>query len=633
MNGKKNVIISALVIVFIIAIIALPKITTVKTQKMNELNYNITLNEDSSMNVIETWDIDIKNTGTLFRTFEDLTEYPITNVEVIDLTTNDRLTNINRSMEQVPEGQYYGLQTTYDTFEIAWGTGKSKSKGNVKYQISYKVDNVITSYNDCQEFYWKLLDSSNGISCKKITGNIKLYKPVSNIENLKVWGHGATNGTIKRASNDTIEFDIKNFSAGTMLEIRSVVTEKIFNTTKIDNRNVLKDLLDEEEAWAEETTSQINQTNNITIAILVVEGIILIYGIFRIIKYISEANEASSRINYKGLDYYREIPRENSSTPGEAVYLYNMFTGKDKKTSIISAYILNLCVEGYLEIYEKDSDMYLRILKEPDNLKEDEKIVYELIKQVAMGSNEINIKDLNKFSKKNSREFKEYIEVIIDNIEYNLKREELIERNVEALTRVRKESIMYFGLFGAIIVPFMFKFTNLVLLATIPIFIIEFLILVKVRNNANKLFKLTQSGGYEAEEWNGLRNYLQDYSLIDEKDVFDIKLWEKYLVFATALGISKQVINNLQSKYPDLFTEKYWDINENVNSILNMACNPMHLHNNYNFMSFTNGVGINNISIHTYTITHTSTNSGGSGGSFSSGGGGRRWPVAGMGGR
>ena len=46
----------------------------------------------------------------------------------------------------------------------------------MKYQISYKVDNVITSYNDCQEFYWKLLDSSNGISCKKITGNIKLYQ-------------------------------------------------------------------------------------------------------------------------------------------------------------------------------------------------------------------------------------------------------------------------------------------------------------------------------------------------------------------------------------------------------------------------------------------------------------------------
>ena len=105
MNGKKNVIISALVIVFIIAIIALPKITTVKTQKMNELNYNITLNEDGSMNVTETWDIDIKNTGTLFRAFEDLTKYPITNIEVIDLTTNDRLTNINRSMEQVPEGQ------------------------------------------------------------------------------------------------------------------------------------------------------------------------------------------------------------------------------------------------------------------------------------------------------------------------------------------------------------------------------------------------------------------------------------------------------------------------------------------------------------------------------------------------
>ena len=635
MNGKKYLIVFFTLLAFFTILTILPKTKTAKSQKMNELNYNITLNEDGSMNVIETWDIYVKNTGTLFRTFDDFNEYQISDVEVVDLTTNNKLNSISRKMQDVPEGQYYGLQTGYDSFEIAWGTGKNTTKGNLKYQISYKVNNVITSYNDCQELYWKLLDTSNGIPCKKITGNIKLYKPVSDIDNLKVWGHGPIDGTIQRVSNDTIEFNINNFSSGTMLEIRTVVTDKIFNTLKVEDRTVLNDLLEEENLLAIETDNEKNFWNMVNIAILVIEGIILLYGLFKIIKYSYFGNEDNDGINYKGIEYFREIPREDTATPGEAIYLYNMFAGKDKTTSIIASYILNLSIKGCIDIQERNGEMFIKILGIPENLKEDEKIVLEIINKVALGANEINIKELNKFSKKHSREFKEYVESIIDSVEYNLKKENLIERNEEALRRnVKKESVLYYGFLFALIVPFAIQFVNLLLYITIPLFIIEMVIISKVRNKANKLFKLTQTGAYEAEEWNGLKNYLKDYSLIEEKDVFDIKLWEKYLVFATALGISKQVVNSLKAKYPDLFTEKYWDINGNTSTILNMVCNPIYVRSNCNFINFTHGMTTHNISIHTYTINfHSSSNYGGGGGSFSSGGGGRRWPVAGMGGR
>ena len=635
MSNKIFSIIVIAIIIFFAVLTILPKHSNQQSQKMNELNYNITLNEDGSMNVIETWDIYVKNTGTLFRTFDDFNEYQISDVEVVDLETNNKLNSISRKKQDVPEGQYYGLQTGYDTFEIAWGTGKNTSKGNLKYQISYKVNNVITSYNDCQELYWKLLDTSNGIPCKKITGNIKLFKPVSDVDNLKVWGHGAIDGTIERISNDTIEFNIKNFSSGTLLEIRTVVTEKVFNTSKIENRNALNDLLEEEKIWSVETETEKNFWNMVIIVILVIEGIILLYGLFKIIKYSYLGNEDNNGINYKGIDYFRDIPRENTATPGEAIYLYNMFAGKDKTTYIIASYILNLSIKGCIDIQERNGEMYIKILDIPENLKEDEKIVLEIINKVALGANEINIKELNKFSKKHSREFKEYVESIIDSVEYNLKKENLIGRNEEALRRnVKKESVLYYGFLFALVAPFAIQIVNLILYITLPLFIIEMIIISKVRNKANKLFKLTQAGAYEAEEWNGLKNYLEDYSLIEEKDVFDIKLWEKYLVFATALGISKQVINTLKAKYPDLFTEKYWDINGNTSAILNMVCNPIYIHSNCNFISFTKGMTTHNISIHTYTINfHSSSNYGGGGGSFSSGGGGRRWPVAGMGGR
>ena len=626
--SKFPIIIAALIIIFSVLSISM-KQSREKYQKMNELDYAVSLNEDGSMNVTETWDIYVKNTGTLFRTFDNSEEYPISDVNVVDLTKNQNLNNMNRYAYDVPEGNYYGTERGFNQFEIAWGTGKKSSKGNVRYQISYKVSNVITSYNDCQEFYWKFLNSSNDIGCEKITGTIKLYKPVSNIENLKVWGHGEINGTIERASEDTIRFDINNFNARTMLEIRSVVTEKIFNTSRINSKNALNDILEEEKYLADKTNEEITLRKNTILIILLVEGIILLYGLFKII--IKIVNKGNENFNYRGIEYFRDIPRENDSTPGEALYLYNLFNYKNKNKSLIAAYILDLCVKGYLSIQEENKDMYITILKQPDSLKEDEKSVYDLIRQVAMGNNKVNIKDINKFSKKDKLSYEVCTKSTMDNIEYNLRKENLIERDMEALQKSEKrEHILTIAMVISLITSFALNITSILLFIPVILFIIELIVLYNLRLKLNK-YKLTQNGVYEAEEWNGLRNYLKDYSLLEEKNVFDIILWEKYLVYATALGISKELINQLREKYPDLFTEKYWANTDNTSTILNMVCNPIYINNSCDFRSFTHGMTTHNISISRYTVTYSSSSGGGGG--FSSGGGGRRWPVAGMGGR
>ena len=55
----------------------------------------------------------------------------------------------------------------------------------------------------------------------------------------------------------------------------------------------------------------------------------------------------------------------------------------------------------------------------------------------------------------------------------------------------------------------------------------------------------TKYGKYYNKKYNrdvykrqGLSRYMKDYSLLNEKRVLDLVLWEKYLVYATAFGIS-----------------------------------------------------------------------------------------------
>ena len=85
----RNWLIYILILIIIFSVFAAFQVFNKdKMQIMNRLDFNISLNEDGSMNVSEIWDIYVKNTGTLFKDFYKTNKYPITDVSVINLDTN-----------------------------------------------------------------------------------------------------------------------------------------------------------------------------------------------------------------------------------------------------------------------------------------------------------------------------------------------------------------------------------------------------------------------------------------------------------------------------------------------------------------------------------------------------------------
>ena len=63
---------------------------------------------------------------------------------------------------------------------------------------------------------------------------------------------------------------------------------------------------------------------------------------------------------------------------------------------------------------------------------------------------------------------------------------------------------------------------------------------------ASKLFLFTQYGANEQAKWYGLYNFLNSDTLMNEKEVNDLVLWEKYLIYATAFGISDKVVKAIK---------------------------------------------------------------------------------------
>ena len=124
---------------------------------------------------------------------------------------------------------------------------------------------------------------------------------------------------------------------------------------------------------------------------------------------------------------------------------------------------------------------------------------------------------------------------------------------------------------------------------------------IYLSNKASNSILFTQYGINEQSKWIGLYNFLNSDTLINEKDVHDLPLWEKYLIYATAFGISEKVINAIKIHAVEL--------NINNSLILN---NHSYIHST-SFHSTSRAFG---------RSIHTSSRGGGFGG-HGYGGGGR----------
>lgn len=604
-------------------IMLLPTEVEAASLAFHELTYEVQLNEDGSAQVKEIWKIGIEDTNTLFKTFniDDMKYRKITNVKVADIT-NVRNELIEQKVESyhVDKGYYYGLINSKNKFEIAWGV---QVKNQVRtYEITYKIHDIVKNYQDCSQFYWQFIGTDNMIPASKIQGTIYLPKAVNKDDEFRVWAHGPLHGNINK-TNDKAVFDVQNLEAKTMLETRLVMPTYLFSNSKNSSIEYkLDSILEEENLWANEANAKREKLakeeenkSKLRKTIFIFTNIIgIVIGIFIITKNRKYQKQIKIKPKLKPeqpLEYVRDFPDEKASPAAVSVLYYFKGQGALSNISkIMSATLLDLCLKGYLgfeEIPQKKKTAIRIILKQKDKmaLPEDEKRVYELLEKVAS-------KETHSFT---MNEFANYVEthqlqvqtlfqkIIEDATEYEEKIGNYDKKKIKIATKYILKGIAY--LFLAIFGGFF------MLLAVIPAILagIQCCIL------GARYHELTQKGVNEKEAWNGLKRYMQNFSMMKEKTVPELVLWEKYLVYATIFGIANTVLKQLKVVYPQLSNGEF-GINDGA-----------YLYLMYH-MNFGNSFAdsLNRAMDHACSNANYSSG-GGYGGGFSSGGGGgaRRW--------
>lgn len=614
MLKKVRKILISIIITLIMYIIFSNNVNASSHLYLEELDFNVNINEDGSMNVVETWLIDITDTNTLYKDFElDKDKYSsITNVKVKEITDgiNKNYTQIDEEMYHVTKDCYYGLKIDSNTFEIAWGVGLDNDTDTRKYEISYTVNDAISKYNDYAELYWQFVGEDFEINAKKIEGVITLPSLASNKDDIKVWGHTeGLNAEIYATEANKIEFTLNHFYSGRYVEIRTLFpTDMITNSNRTYNKDRYEEVVKEETKWANEANFKRNweKTKDTIFQCLLIIAIIafVIVYIFKIIKYAKKLSSLKKYTPEQELDYFRELPSK-TTTPGEAVYIlqepYNSFNRYYGK--IFTAVLLNLKLRKYIDFRieknEKNKEkIYISYLKDGEvTLKKDENDILKFIKSAIGKKEEIEVKDLEKYIKSHSTSVERLIKNAKKHIETQLTKE-------KSLSKTEQEEYLKYSSNASVY----YVMTIVFLTWAFPVSIVMFINGIMCSKIKKRINVLTQKGVNEKEKWKGLKKYMEDFSLLNEKEIPAIEVWEEYLVYATAFGIAQKVLKQLKEIYP------------NIEELDTMGTSCIY------FMYHTNFSTTFSSSINSAISTSYSSATGGGGG-FSGGGGGGRRPV------
>ncbi|MGI6329266.1 MAG: DUF2207 family protein [Bacilli bacterium] len=466
--------------------------------------------------------------------------------------------------------------------------------GTVVFGIEYLLKDVVLLHEDIAELYWTFIGENFDDNIKEVI--IKINLPKESKE-LRGWAHGPLHGEIKLNGKQQIVAEIKDLKAHELIDIRTVFDlEVVPFGGKFSSQKDLDNILVEESNRAEEANA-LRKRSKIIHYSLVFFNYFWLVGLITLVVYIYQKYDKEYRSSFN-LEYYRDFPGEYG--PEVLEYLLK----KGITTNSVSASILSIIQKKGLIIEEtlNKKDYILRLSKEKETLtKEEEYLRNWLITDYGNGE-EVHLKEIRNASKK-MKTAEEFIRKY-DSWVHLVKSKSIKEEFFEDHFAIKIKLFFYF-LLGVILFVINHSLDYISLIVIINL-VLAILFLIYIIN----FNKRSKKGQDHFVKWQAFKKFLLDFGRFQEKELPEIILWEKYLVYATIFGIANKVrkVMNIKLKtmetsattYP-VFTHFY--INEAFSNSLNRTINS------------TRQMSHNKIA------QTTSSSSGGFGGGFSGGGG------------
>ena len=594
---KKNIL--RIFLFFLISIVSFAA-----SFRIEKLDIEANLQKDGSMVVSEavTYDIDEIN-GVYF----DIDAKGFGELQYIQVFEDDS----TGGFKEV-DSSNYEVSVSDELYRIKL---YSKNHNNRRtFKFVYKLPEAITVYDDVAQFNRKMVGQEWQQGINYITA--KVIIPVSasyDNSNILVFGHGPLTGEVDKEGN-TVVYRLNNYYPGDFLEAHILMEPEIFseyNKSKIVHKDMKQKLLDMEAKLADEANAErdkaIRQQEMIN---KVFEKPGLIFGVLSsiwgaLMYYIHVIFKRKNKVKNSVGKYLRELP-DNSSPALVGGFMTNSINDNE-----ILATIVDLVRRKVLTLENSDKNSIIILTGSTENLSAQEKAIVDIYINDFGDGKSLDLKSFGFFQKvpmSVARKFEKWRAMV----QSEMNRKNLTYQGLGCL------GVIFFAFF-----PMIFTFAGLVIgmitgnkmfLLIVVMGIILFVSGAKARYPRKELAEAK-------DKWQAFKNFLSDYSQLEEAKITSVHLWEQYFVYAVALGVSDKVVKAYK-KALDM------GVINDVQGVNSLAYSP--IFNPMFSRSFSNLNGMvsrtNSGASSAIASSRRSSSSGGGGGfsSRSSGGGGSR---------
>lgn len=481
------------------------------------------------------------------------------------------------------------------------------------FYIEYLVGNVIVLHNDVAELYYNFVGDNFDDMIDKY--QLRVVLPSSTTEQIRVWAHGPLTGEISFIATDEVDvttyyggyLHVDNLNSNTAVDMRMVFPKELIMVEhpyqKRSNIDGLDKILKVEQERADDANRQRESARRNLIIGYITSGVFYV-GLVALFIFVYLKYDKEYKSDFEG-EYYRDFIDDYDVTSVE--YLMNKkITDRGFSTSILNMiYKKNI---GFEQTGKKD---YTFTKLNEDNLNESEKVIMNMLFNKAGKDNKVTLKDIKKYANKISGTNSEFLN------EFNKWKRITTTSAENENFYEKKNKVAFIGLM--VVLATILIVTMQVRLAINSIFVfISIILSLSFIIYICAFQKRTKKGCNDYSKWKAFRKFLKDFGRFDEKELPEITLWEKYLVYASIFGIADRVGKTMKVKFseinPNVDSGDFWfdymlysNLNHSVNSCIHSSVN--------NATSKVNEARAAEIS------SSSNSSGGGFGGGFSSGGG------------
>lgn len=477
---------------------------------IKDIKMDIFIDNDGKAYVKETWIANVTDGTEGYKQIYNLGQSSISNFNVKMNNKNFTYLNnwdINASFES--KKYKCGINTVSKGVELCFGISEY---GTNTYELSYEISNFVIGATDGDIIYWELIPKELGDKPENFY--VKVYSDFKYSDTDEVWGYGYLNGYayiydgyIEMTSDNALKDNeyvvlLARFPKGT------------FNTSVNYNNDSQYYVDMASEGSFSSQTSFWDKLMNIIFFIFSF-GIVFVPFIIAIIftnnnrggKIKVHFNKEDKKLGKEVLPFH-SIPCSNNIYKAYFVAAnYNLYK---KQTDFLGAVLLKWLKDGVVETIksaDKKEDVSIKFNGIDDYKCLDiEKKLYNYMEQASVDG----ILEKNEFKNWCSSNYNTILNWFSDAIDAEVL--ELVKEGYIDKLEYKPNKFRY------VAEP-------------------------KVKEEAIKL--------------KGLKLFFREFTLIDEKEAIEVKVWKDYLIFAQILGMASTVAKQFKKLYPDVIPDDY----------------------------------------------------------------------------